>query len=52
MPIASPRLERILANPAFVANAQRKALLRHLLDQALAGRSEKLKGFFDMPKDR
>ena len=39
------QLERVLANSAFMANAQRKALLRHLVEEGLAGRAEKLKGF-------
>ena len=42
---ARNQLERVLANPAFMANAQRKALLRHLVEEGLAGRAEKLKGF-------
>ena len=42
---ARNQLERVLANPAFMANARRKALLRHLVEEGLAGRAEKLKGF-------
>lgn len=42
---ARDQLDRILASPAFAANAQRKALLRYLVEEALAGRGDKLKGF-------
>jgi TolB-like protein len=42
---ARHQLERILVSPAFTANGRRKALLRYLVDETLAGRPERLKGF-------
>lgn len=39
------QLERILASPGFAANAQRRDLLRYLVEQALAGQGDRLKGF-------
>lgn len=39
------QLKRILASSAFLANLQRKALLRYLVDEMLAGRSTGLKSF-------
>lgn len=39
------QLERILASPGFTASAQRRNLLRYLVDEALAGQGDRLKGF-------
>lgn len=37
------QLRRVFASSAFLANLQRKALLRYLVDEVLAGRSARLK---------
>lgn len=42
---AEAQLARILGSPAFAASARRKALLRYLVEETLAGRAERLKGF-------
>jgi TolB-like protein len=39
------QLERIVTSPTFQASARRKALLRYLVEEALAGRADRLKGF-------
>ena len=39
------QLERIVASPTFQASERRKALLRYLVEEALAGRADRLKGF-------
>lgn len=39
------QLERILASPGFTASAQRRNLLRYLVEEALAGQGDRLKGF-------
>lgn len=39
------QLERILASPGFTASAQRRTLLRYLVEEALAGQGDRLKGF-------
>lgn len=41
---ARDQLERILGSPAFAASAQRRALFRFLVEEALAGRADRLKG--------
>jgi TolB-like protein len=46
-PAASVReqLERILADPTFQASPGRRELLRYIVEESLAGRAERLKGF-------
>jgi hypothetical protein len=39
------QLARILASPAFESSARRRALLRYLVEEALAGRADRLKGY-------
>lgn len=39
------QLDRILDSPGFRATPKRRALLRHLVEETLAGRGELLKGF-------
>lgn len=39
------QLERILASPGFAASAQRRTLFRYLVEEALAGQGDRLKGF-------
>lgn len=39
------QLTRILTSPAFQASARRRVLLRFLIEEALAGRADRLKGF-------
>ena len=39
------QLARILASPTFESSARRKALLRYLVEEALAGRADRLKGY-------
>lgn len=39
------QLARILASPAFQSSARRKALLHYLVEEALAGRADRLKGY-------
>lgn len=39
------QMERILSDPSFEANARRKAMFRYLVEEAVAGRGELLKGF-------
>ena len=40
-----PYLESLLANVAFKASARRRRLLKYVVEQTLAGRGERLKGF-------
>ena len=39
------QFERILADPSLQASARRRALLRYLVEETLAGRSDRLKGY-------
>jgi TolB-like protein len=39
------QLQRILDNPAFEASERRKRFLRYLVDESLAGRADRLKGY-------
>ena len=39
------QLARILASPTFQSSARREALLRYLVEEALAGRADRLKGY-------
>ncbi|WP_375778745.1 hypothetical protein ACE103_06375 [Bradyrhizobium sp. ma5] len=46
MPVdVSAELERILSNPRFQASERRRAFLRFIVDETLAGRGERLKGY-------
>ena len=42
---ARAQLERIVASPAFAASAKRKAMLRFVVEETLAGRADRLKGY-------
>ena len=42
---AREQFERILASPFFRANTQRRTLFRFLVEEALGGRADRLKGF-------
>ncbi|THK34540.1 hypothetical protein EHS39_29520 [Ensifer sp. MPMI2T] len=39
------QMERILADPTFQASPRRRALLRYLVQETLAGRADRLKGY-------
>lgn len=39
------QLERVLSNPEFMSTDNRKAFLRYIIEETLAGRADRLKGF-------
>ena len=39
------QLDRILASPQFTANDRRRAFLRYVIEESLAGRADRIKGF-------